>query len=101
LHFSKAYILGLAYGGFAQFVAGMWELAIGDTFTALVFSSYGTFWISYAAILIPWFNIAAAYGDNVQEFQSAMGHFLMGKISHYLFMHGLLMKKVGLSSPDC
>lgn len=39
--------LALAYGGFAQLLAGMWEFAKGNTFGALAFSSFGAFWISF------------------------------------------------------
>jgi succinate-acetate transporter protein len=39
--------LALAYGGIAQFAAGMWEFAKGNTFGATAFSSYGAFWVSY------------------------------------------------------
>ena len=39
--------LALAYGGGAQFVAGMWEFAKGNTFGATAFSSYGAFWLSF------------------------------------------------------
>lgn len=39
--------LALAYGGIAQFAAGMWEFAKGNTFGALAFTSYGAFWISF------------------------------------------------------
>jgi uncharacterized protein len=37
----------LAYGGIAQFAAGIWEFAKGNTFGATAFSSYGAFWISF------------------------------------------------------
>jgi len=42
-------VLGLAfaYGGLAQFMAGMWEFRTGNTFGAVAFSSYGAFWISF------------------------------------------------------
>jgi len=69
--------LALAYGGLAQFVAGMWEFACGNTFGALAFSSYGAFWISYAVILIPFFNVIAAYGNDTTELQAALGHYLI------------------------
>jgi uncharacterized protein len=39
--------LALAYGGAAQFAAGMWEFAKGNTFGATAFSSYGAFWLSF------------------------------------------------------
>ena len=39
--------LALAYGGIAQFAAGMWEFSKGNTFGATAFSSYGAFWLSF------------------------------------------------------
>jgi succinate-acetate transporter protein len=41
--------LALFYGGLAQLLAGMWEFRKGNTFGALAFSSYGAFWLSFAA----------------------------------------------------
>ena len=41
--------LALAYGGLAQFLAGMWEFRKGNTFGATAFSSYGAFWLSFWA----------------------------------------------------
>ena len=42
-----AFGLALAYGGIAQFAAGIWEFAKGNTFGATAFCSYGAFWVSY------------------------------------------------------
>jgi len=42
--------LALAYGGLAQFLAGMWAMARGDTFAATAFTSYGGFWLSIWAL---------------------------------------------------
>ncbi|KAJ5901861.1 hypothetical protein N7495_002389 [Penicillium taxi] len=42
-----------AYGGLVQLLAGMWEMAIGNTFGATVLSSYGGFWISVGIIFTP------------------------------------------------
>jgi uncharacterized protein len=39
--------LALAYGGIAQFAAGMWEFAKGNTFGGTAFTSFGAFWISF------------------------------------------------------
>lgn len=68
--------VALAYGGLAQFCAGMWEFAAGNTFGALAFSSYGAFWISFACIFIPFFNVAGAY-TNPDELFAALGHYLI------------------------
>lgn len=42
-------VFGLAifYGGIAQFAAGIWEFAKGNTFGAVAFCSYGAFWLSF------------------------------------------------------
>ena len=39
--------LALAYGGLAQFAAGMWEFSKGNTFGATAFTSFGAFWLSF------------------------------------------------------
>lgn len=39
--------LAFAYGGIAQFAAGIWEFAKGNTFGATAFCSYGAFWLSF------------------------------------------------------
>jgi hypothetical protein len=60
--------LALAYGGIAQFAAGMWEFRTGNTFGAVAFTSYGAFWVSFWALVtffaadIPPANAPAAIG---------------------------------------
>ncbi|KAG8533036.1 uncharacterized protein KY384_001819 [Bacidia gigantensis] len=48
-------VVGIAYGygGLVQLLAGMWEMAVGNTFGATALSSYGGFWLSFAIILTP------------------------------------------------
>jgi hypothetical protein len=41
--------LALFYGGIAQLLAGMWEFKNRNTFGALAFTSFGSFWLAYAA----------------------------------------------------
>ena len=36
----------IAYGGLVQLLAGMWEFRTGNTFGALLFSSFGEFWLA-------------------------------------------------------
>ncbi|KAF9051791.1 GPR1/FUN34/yaaH family-domain-containing protein [Panaeolus papilionaceus] len=71
-------VVGMALfsGGLMQFIAGMWEYPRGNVFNATVFSTYGCFWMSYAAIHIPATGIIAAYSDP-QEFNNAMGIYLI------------------------
>jgi len=68
--------MALACGGLAQFLAGMWEFAKGNTFGATAFTSYGAFWFSYSALLIPGTGIGAAYKTS-EEFDNAIGIYLM------------------------
>jgi len=68
------------YGGLVQLCAGMWEMAVGNTFGATALSSYGGFWISYAIILTPGgFEIITALGGGTSSaFLDSVGFFLMG-----------------------
>ena len=60
--------VALAYGGIAQFAAGIWEFRTGNTFGAVAFCSYGAFWISFWALVtffapnIPAEHVGAAIG---------------------------------------
>jgi succinate-acetate transporter protein len=40
-------VMALAFGGIAQFAAGLWEFRTGNTFGAVVFTAYGMFWVSF------------------------------------------------------
>ncbi|GJN87696.1 hypothetical protein Rhopal_000651-T1 [Rhodotorula paludigena] len=68
----------LWYGGLAQLLAGMWEFAVGNTFGATAFSSYGAFWLSWAFITSPWSGISAAYSSDPQMLTTGVSFFLWG-----------------------
>lgn len=73
--------LGFAYGGLVQILAGMWEMAIGNTFGATALSSYGGFWISFAILLTPGgFGIEATLkeGEGARGMLDNIGLYLMG-----------------------
>jgi succinate-acetate transporter protein len=57
----------LFFGGIAQFLAGMWEFRVGNTFTATIFASYGAFWMSLWAIQVFYAKLVPA---------SVLGHAL-------------------------
>ncbi|KAI1209773.1 GPR1/FUN34/yaaH family-domain-containing protein [Annulohypoxylon truncatum] len=78
--------LAYGYGGLVQLLAGMWEMAVGNTFGATALSSYGGFWISYAIVLTPGFSVLAGYGEAEQH--SVLGFFLTG---WFIFTFLLLM----------
>lgn len=72
-------VVGMAVfcGGLAQLLAGMWEFPSGNMFGATAFTSYGAFWMSFATILIPGSGIGAAYADTPDQFESALGIYLI------------------------
>ena len=43
---------GIFYGGIAQFVAGIYELKKGNTFSGTAFCSYGSFWLSFCTMVV-------------------------------------------------
>ncbi|KAG1897184.1 GPR1/FUN34/yaaH family-domain-containing protein [Suillus fuscotomentosus] len=67
------------YGGISQTLVGMWEMFLGNTFSATVFTTYGGFNLSFGALYLPQIGLAAAYTvDGVvgQEFYNAIGIYL-------------------------
>ena len=55
--------MGIFYGGLAQVLAGAMEWKKGNTFGTTAFTSYGFFWLSFAALLIlPKLGAGAAPG---------------------------------------
>ena len=69
--------LAYAFGGLVQLLAGMWEMAVENTFGATSLSSFGGFWLSFAIIQTGGFGITAAYEDEA-ELNSALGFYMMG-----------------------
>jgi len=67
--------LALFYGGLAQLCAGMWEFRRNNTFGATAFTSYGAFWLSFAAIFIPGTGILAGITPVLHQ---ALGVYLLG-----------------------
>jgi succinate-acetate transporter protein len=78
--------LALAYGGIAQFAAGLWEFRTGNTFGATAFCSYGAFWISFYILL----HTGAAVIPKTELF-SAVGLYLWawGIFTAYMFIASL------------
>ncbi|CAG8624604.1 14272_t:CDS:2 [Acaulospora colombiana] len=89
--------LALFYGGMVQFAAGMWEFvrarlagvdgsiadlvsvqAVGNTFGATALSSYGGFWLSWAVIQIPGFNVVSAYNGDAHQLKTVVAFYLFG-----------------------
>jgi len=65
--------LALFYGGLAQLLAGMWEFKKANTFGATAFTSYGSFWLAFAA-----FVKFVEPGLPEAQHETAAGLFLIG-----------------------
>ncbi|MBV9002522.1 MAG: acetate uptake transporter [Solirubrobacterales bacterium] len=77
--------LALAYGGIAQFAAGLWEFRTGNTFGAVAFCSFGMFWVSF-------FFIVQSVGKNVptEVFSGlALYLYMWGIFTAYMFICSL------------
>lgn len=70
--------LALGYGGLVQLLAGMWEMAVGNTFGATALSSYGGFWIAYGIMLTPGWNILGEGGPYDRSGDPGMGNSALG-----------------------
>lgn len=77
---NSSIVVGLAffYGGVIQMISGIWEMVVENTFGATALTSYGGFWLSWAAIMTDAFGIISSYGDDTDALASAIGFFLIG-----------------------
>lgn len=46
------------YGGISQTLSGMWEMFLGNTFSATVFTTYGGFNFTFGALYLPQIGLA-------------------------------------------
>ena len=75
--------VALFYGGAAQFAAGMWEFRINNTFGATAFTSYGCFWMSFAAYVY----LIVALIKNTGVAHQATGLFLLSWFIFTIYMN--------------
>lgn len=68
---------GMFYGGMVQIMAGIWELALENTFGGTALCSYGGFWMSFAALYIPWFGVVDAYEGKENQLGNFKGFYLL------------------------
>lgn len=89
--------MAIFYGGITQILASMWEFRFGNTFTATAFGTYGSFWLSLAAVYIPWFDISDSYAANNKNFGPALGILLLGfALITFMMWIGTLKTNVAL-----
>lgn len=54
-------------GGLLMFVGGILEWVLGNSFASVVFCTFGGFWFSYGATLVPSFGAYGAYAPVGEE----------------------------------
>ncbi|EQL00371.1 Gpr1 family protein [Ophiocordyceps sinensis CO18] len=71
-------VFGLAVflGGASQFIAGIMEFRVGNTFGTTAHCSYGAFWLAFAMFLVPSLGIKQAYHGDERAYSFALGIFL-------------------------
>ncbi|RDW63480.1 hypothetical protein BP6252_11025 [Coleophoma cylindrospora] len=87
----------LFVAGIGMIISAQWELVHGDSFAYTAISAFGFFYGGYGAILTPLFGVHASYGDDVAQYNNALGFFMItyfatadGNIST-----GLVCRKAG------
>ncbi|KAI4128136.1 MAG: hypothetical protein LQ338_002873 [Usnochroma carphineum] len=62
------------FGGMLMIIGSIGEWIIGNTFSFVVFGTFGAFWAAFGATLVPWFNAYGAYVTNPTAAASQMGN---------------------------
>ena len=84
--------MGIAMGGLAQIIAGIFELKNGNTFAGTAFTAYGLFWWSLVLI---WVNPFTAAGIEAAS-KVAMGWYLLlwGIFTGFMFIGTLTHNRI-------
>jgi len=69
------------FGAILMIIGGFFELILGNTFPAVVFTSFGAFWFTYGGTLVPAFAATSGYaatgGANSPSYASSFAFFLL------------------------
>lgn len=95
--FQVVFGLAVFYGGAAQFVAGIMEFRLGNTFGTTVHCSYGAFWLSFAMLLVPSLGIQDAYAGDERAYHYAVGIYLiLWSFLTFIFLVGALRTNIAI-----
>jgi len=67
----------------------VFEFVLGNTFSFIVFGSYGAFWLTYGATLVPSFNAAIAYSPTAPV-KAITNPMFVSTFAFFLLYMGLL-----------
>jgi hypothetical protein len=93
---SPIFAMAIFYGGIAQIIAGLMEWKKNNNFGFLTFVSFGTFWITFAGVLmLPALGLAKAPGPaDLAAFLAVWGIVALGLLVCTLNMHRSLQVTV-------
>jgi hypothetical protein len=82
--------MALAFGGLAQFVAGMWAFRRGNTFAGTAFTAFGAFWLSFYLLVVVFIPLVpkTAGAHDVSNFVGWY-ELLWGVFTAYMFIASL------------
>ena len=84
--------MGIFFGGLAQIIAGIEEWKKNNTFGATAFTSYGSFWLTFVALLL----IPKTYfGTDFKSSEIAIGFYLLiwGLFTLFMFIGTLKLNR--------
>jgi succinate-acetate transporter protein len=85
--------MGIFMGGIAQILAGVQEWKKNNTFGATAFTAYGSFWLSFVALLlIP----NTSFGASFKSSETALGWYLLlwGIFTFFMFIGTLKLNRL-------
>ncbi|GAA5903009.1 uncharacterized protein JCM6883_002664 [Sporobolomyces salmoneus] len=85
----------LFMGGIGLMVAAILEWVLGNTFTVVVFFTFGSFWLSFGYLLAPAQGIATAVGATTADYNGGIGLYLCWwSILNFIYMIASLRTNV-------
>lgn len=64
------------FGGLLFILGGVGEFILGNTFTCVIFNTFGAFWFTFGGTLTPYYNAIHAY-DEAAGFYASFAYFLI------------------------
>ncbi|MCJ1292131.1 hypothetical protein MMC34_003681 [Xylographa carneopallida] len=76
---SGAATVGVYYfmGGLLMLLGGVLEFVLGNTFSSVVFASYGGYWFAYGVTFTPFYGATTPFGVSSAPYESTWAFFLL------------------------
>ena len=71
-------------------LGGIGEWILGNTFPAIVFTSFGGFWFTFGATLVPWYNAYGAYATDPTNLATGQNATFFASFAYFLVAMDML-----------